>query len=124
MGVESGVETQRNSAVDMATSRSNNKGFTASGSQDPERNLLNSVEGAKVEARNNVSNLIIEVRAVISAATNMNNVKATVVPTRRSIRKTMNGHKTTFTSSNSPPHWGGGATSAKIIPCVLCILCI
>jgi len=93
----------------VATSSSNSPGFTAPSSQDPETNLFDSVEGAEVEAGNNVLNLIVEVRMPVPATTNMNNAQTRAVPTRCSIRKTMNSHKTTFTSSNSPPHQGGGA---------------
>ena len=107
--MKTGVKTQSRGAVDVATSRSNRKGFTAAGSQDSVTNFLDSVESAKVQAGNNVSNLIIEVRVFISAASNVNNVETTIVSTRGSIGKSMNGHKTTLTSSNSPSHWGGGA---------------
>jgi len=108
-GVETGVKTQGGSAVDVATSSSNSQGLTAASSQDPETNLLNSVEGAEVEARNNMSNLIVEVRVVVPATPNVNNAETSVVPTRRSIRKSMNGHKSTFAGSNSPSHQGVGA---------------
>jgi len=102
--VETGVKTQRGSAVDVATSRGNSEGFTAASSQDPETNLLNSVEGAEVEARNNMSNLIIELRVVVAATPTVNNAETSVVSTRGSLGKSMNGHKTTFASSNSPSH--------------------
>ena len=108
-GVETGVKTQRGSAVDVATSRGNSEGFTAASSQYPETNFLDSVKGAQVEPGNNVSNLIVEVRVVVPATTNMYNVKTTIVSTRRGIRKTMNGYQTTFTSSSSPSHKGVGA---------------
>jgi len=107
--VESGVEAQGQGAVDVATSRGNSKGVTASSSQDPETNLLNSVEGAEVEAGNNMPNLIVELRAIIVTAQNMNNVKTALVSTWRSVRKSVNRYKTTFTSSSSPPHKGVGA---------------
>jgi len=107
--VKPGVKTQRSIAVNVATSRGNSKGFTAASSQDPETNLFDSVESTKVKARNNMSNLIVELRVIVPATPNVNNAKTSVVTTRGSVGKSMNGHKTTFTSSNSPSHWGGGA---------------
>jgi len=79
--VESGVETQRSGAVNVATSRGNSKGVTAASSQDPETNLLNGVKSAQVEAGNNVPDFVVELRAArtaIATAQNMNNVNITL----------------------------------------------
>jgi len=108
VGVKTGVKAQREAAVEVATVRSNSQGVTVASSQYPETNLLDSLESAEVEGRNHVSNLIVEIWITVCTAQNVNNVRTTIVSTRRSIRKSMNGQKTTFTSSNSPPHRGGG----------------
>jgi len=107
--VESGVKAQSHSPVDVATSRSNSQGVTAASSQDPETNLVDRVEGTEVEARNNMSNLIVELTVVaVGTAQNMNNAKTTIVSTRRSVGITMNGYKTTFTGSSGSRNKKGG----------------
>jgi len=110
--VEAGVQTQRGSAVDVATRRGGDtSNATAASSHHTGANSFDRVKGAEVEVSNNGSNLRSKEKGVIPTSRNMNKVKALVGPTRRGIRQFDSQDKTTAIRGIHPARDNLGARS-------------
>ena len=86
--METGVETQRSGAVQMAPKGGSRRDTTAAGRQDSDANVFGGVERTKVHIEDNPPCLLHKLEGVIRATIEVDKMQPGVIAARRSVSQT------------------------------------